>query len=208
MKKILLIVSTLSFFLLGSALLQTPHISYAEKNTDHEENHHHFIEKGDLQRLLEQGYSKKDILKAAHIAKYTDKNVDEVLKSYKENDSSWEKTAGHYGLDLEKLKKKCHKHKEKFLEENKETIIKNVAEYSGKTEKDIQSWLDEGVSLRFIVRGAAMAKASNKDLAELIKLHLEGQSYKDLKMNLHIDREKMHTEMMVLMKKIKEDIKN
>lgn len=208
MKKILMIVTALSFLLLGSAFSQTPSILYAKKGTDNTEHHHHFIKKEDFQRLLDQGYSKKEILKAGHIAKYANKNVDEVLKTYKDNESSWEKTAEQYGLDLKKIKQKYHEDKEKFLEENKDTVIENVVEYSGKTEKDIRSWLDEGVSLRFIVGGAALAKASNKDLSELIKLHKEGQSLKVIKKNLQFEHEKMHSEMMTLMKKIKEDIKD
>lgn len=212
MKKPWIILSAFTLLLLGSVFTITPNATYAEESIPQErhkdkEHHHSFMDEADFKRLTNQGYTKKEILKAAHIAKFADKKIDDVLKTYKDNDSSWEKTAAHYGLDLKDLKKKCHEHKEKFLEEHKEDVIKNVAKYSGKTEAQIQSWLDKGVPLRFIVGGSAMAKASNKDLAELVKLKQAGQSFKDIKNSLNLDKEKMHTEMKVLMKMIKEDIK-
>ncbi|QED47091.1 hypothetical protein [Cytobacillus dafuensis] len=208
MKKNKMILCTIIFMLFGAILWQAPLTTNADKNTELEQHHHDFITKEDFQRLLDKGYSKKDIRKAAHIAKYANKKTDDVLKFYKENNSSWKKTAEHYGLDMKKLKEECHEHKEKFLEEHKETVIEKVAEFSGKTESEIQAWLDEGVHLRFILIGAAMAKASNKDLAEVIKLKKEGQSFKDIKQNLNIDSEKMRDEMKALMKNIKDDIKD
>ncbi|WNS76722.1 hypothetical protein RRV45_06965 [Bacillus sp. DTU_2020_1000418_1_SI_GHA_SEK_038] len=195
----------------GFILAQSTIITYAENGRHHEikrDHHHHFINEGDLNRLLDQGYSKDEILRAAHIAKYSNKKVDDVLNVYKKNDSSWEKTAEHYGLDLKKLKEQYQEHKEKYLQEHKNEVIENVAEYSGKTEDEINSWVDKGISLRFIVVGAAIAKVSNKDLSELIKLKQEGLSFKDMKDSLNIDKEKVRAEKKALMKKIKEDIKD
>jgi predicted HicB family RNase H-like nuclease len=211
MKKLSIIACTISFLLLGSGFSLAPNLTNAEEGNKQEKLHHphrHFMNEADFQRLKDQGYTKKEIIKAAHIAKFADKKIDDVLKTYKDNGSSWDKTAAHYGLDMEKLKKQCHDQKEKFLEEHKEDVIENVAEYTGKTEAQIQGWLDEGVPLRFIVGGAAMAKASNKDLEELIKMKKGGQSFHDIKKSLNLDKAKMHEEMKVLMGKIKEDIKD
>ncbi|USK56447.1 hypothetical protein LIS82_08255 [Cytobacillus solani] len=208
MKKLSMIVCALSFLLLGSGFNQAPQLTNAEEGKQKENPHRHFMNEADFQRLIDQGYTKKEILKAAHIAKFADKKIDDVLKTYKESDSSWEKTAAHYGLDMEKLKKQCHEQKEKFLEEHKEDVIENVAEYTGKTETQIKSWVNEGIPLRFIVGGAAMAKASGKDMEELIKMKKNGQSFQDIKKSLHLDKGKLHKEMKVLMGKIKEDMKN
>ncbi|KAB2337097.1 hypothetical protein F7731_05580 [Cytobacillus depressus] len=210
MKKILVKVWFISFVIFGLTFVQTASSAYAKFHNEHfdgHSHHHHIISDAELVRLLDQGYSKGEILKAAHIAKFANKKVDDVLKVYKENDSSWEKTAKHYGLDLEMLKKKHHEHKEKFLQEHKEVVIANVAKYLGKKKEDIQALADEGIPLRFIIAGAAMSKISNKDLAELIKLKKEGKSFKEIKEILNIDRHQMYTEMKTLMMKIKEDIK-
>lgn len=192
-------------------LLQSSAGTYAEMNPhhEHEKKHHHsFINEKDMERLLDQGYSKKEILKAAHIAKYTNKKVDDVLNVYKKNDSSWDKTAEHFGLDMKKLRDQMCEQKEKFLQDHKEEVIENVAEYSGKTEEDIEKWLNDGISLRFIVMGTAMAKVSNKDLGELVQMKKDGKSFKEIKESLMIDREKLHKEKRLLMTKIKEDIKD
>ncbi|WP_102271957.1 hypothetical protein [Cytobacillus massiliigabonensis] len=211
MKKLSMIVCALSFLLLGSGFHQAPALTNAEEGKQLENPHiphRHFMNEADFKRLKDQGYTKKEILKAAHIAKFADTKIDDVLKTYKENDSSWEKTAAHYGLDMEKLKNKCHEQKEKFLEEHKEDVIENVAEHTGKTEAQIQAWVDEGIPLRFIVGGAALAKASNKDFEELIKMKMSGQSYQEIKKSLNLDKGKIHEEMKALMGKIKEDIKD
>lgn len=207
MKKLFVTGSAFVILLLGSVFVQTAVTTYAEVETREDDCHeHHFISKEEVKRLSEQGYSKKEIYTAAHIAKFADKNIEDVLKTYKENNSSWAKTTEHYGINMEKLKKSFHEEKEKYLAENKETVIENVAEYSGKTEEEIEGWVDKGISLRFIVGAAALAKASNKDIAELIKLKEEGKSYKDLRKSLNPDKKQFHEEMNTLMKKIKEDI--
>ncbi|MEH7343068.1 hypothetical protein V7122_04100 [Bacillus sp. JJ1532] len=195
----------------GFILAQSTVITYAENGGHHEfkrDHHHHFINEGDLKRLLDQGYSKEEILKAAHIANYSNKKIDDVLNVYKKNDSSWEKTAEHYGLDLKKLKEQYHEHKEKYLQDHKGEVIENVAEYTGKTEDEIKAWVDEGISLRFIVIGAAIAKVSNKDLSEVIKMKQEGLSFMHIKDSLKIDQKKVREEKKALMMKIKEDIKD
>ncbi|MBY0123125.1 hypothetical protein [Bacillus sp. S/N-304-OC-R1] len=209
MKRNLLRKWIIGVMVAGFLLVQASHITYAEVNPQHEGKHHHqFISEQDMERLLDQGFSKKEILKAAHIAKYTNNKVDDVLNVYKKNDSSWDKTAEHYGLDMKKLRKEMCEHKEKFLQEHKEEVIENVAEYSGKKEKDIEQWVNDGIPLRFIVMGAAMAKVSNKNLEELIQMKKEGKSFREIKESLMIDREKLREEKRSLMKKIKEDIKD
>ncbi len=201
----------IGMFAFGFIFAQSIVITYAENGGHHEfkrDHHHHFVNEGDLKRLLDQGYSKEEILKAAHIAKFSNKKIDDVLNVYKKNDSSWEKTAEHFGLDLKKLKEQFHVHKEKYLQDHKDEVIENVAEYSGKTEDEIKAWADEGISLRFIVIGAAISKVSNKDLSEVIKMNKEGLSFMDIKNSLKIDPQKVRAEKKVLMMKIKEDIKD
>ncbi|MFO1442724.1 hypothetical protein KDN24_05790 [Bacillus sp. Bva_UNVM-123] len=209
MKKLFITASSLCILLFGSIFLPTTVPTYAEEKTNEEEfkeHHHHFINEVDFNRLLKQGYSKGDIYKAAHIAKFANQKIDDVLKTYKESDSSWKKTAEHYGLNTEELKKKCHEELEKFLMKNKETVVENVAEYTGKTEAEIVGYVEEGIPLRFLIHAAVIAKAGNKDLAELIKLKKEGKSYKDLLKDLNLDHKKLHMEKKTLIKKIKEDI--
>ena len=207
MKKLFVTAGVFIILLLGSVFVQTANTTYAEEKTRECDCHdHHFISKEEVKRLSDQGYSKKEIFTAAHIAKFAGKNIDDVLKTYKENNSSWSKTSEHYGFNMEKLKKGFHEEKEKFLAENKETVIENVAEYSGKPEKEIEGWVNKGISLRFLVGAAALAKVSSKDLAEIIKLKEEGQSYKDIKKTLNPDNKQLHKEMKTLMMKIKDDI--
>lgn len=211
MNKILFKKWVIGFIAAGFLLFHSSAITFAERHNshEHERNHyHHFISKEDFERLLDQGYSKKEILKAGHIAKYANKNVDDVLKVYRDNDSSWDKTAEHYGLDMKKLRKQMCEQKEKFLQEHKDEVIENVAEYSGKSEEVIQNWINNGIHLRFIVMGAAMAKVSNKDLEEIIQMKRDGKTFKEIKESLNLDRDKLREEKKAIMKKIKEDIKD
>ncbi|MBT2690751.1 hypothetical protein J7I93_21660 [Bacillus sp. ISL-47] len=208
MKKRLLTVLAFCFLLIGSAFsvnaeTQPDKIPNQEDIGEHT---HSIIDESLLKSLQEKGYTKKEIYIASHIAKFSNQKVEEILAFYKKNDSSWEKTAQHYGVDLNKIKKNHH-HMDKFLEKNKDIVLKNVSEFSGKTAQELQGYLDKEIPLRFLVSGSAMAKAANKDLDEIIKMKEQGKSFHEIKKELNIEKEQIHTEMRKLVDKIQEDIK-
>jgi uncharacterized protein (DUF433 family) len=208
MKKRLLTVLAFCFLLIGSTLSVNAEVMPKDKTSNQEqkhEHHHRIIDESLLNSLQEKGYTKKEIFIAAHIAKFSKQKVEEVLAFYKKNDSSWEKTAQHYGVDLDKIRNHHH-HMDKFLEKNKDIVLKNVSEYSGKTAQELQGYLDKGISLRFLVSCSAMAKAANKDLGDIIKMKEQGKSFHEIKKELNLENEQIHTEMKKLVDKIQEDI--
>lgn len=211
MKKRIFTVLAFSFLLIGSAFLQNTEAAQKENSPGQEhkgEHHHHrFIDEALFKSLLEKGYTKKEIFTAVHIAKFSNQKIDDVLVFYKENGSSWEKTAKHYGVNLDEIKKKHHHHMEKFLEKHKDVVLQNVAKYSGKTPQELQAWLDSGIPLRFLVSGAVMAKAADKDLSEIIELKKQGKSFPEIKKELNLEKEQIHAEMRKLVDKIKKDIR-
>ncbi len=172
----------------------------------HHAHHHRMIDETLLKNLLEKGYTKKEIFIAVHIAKHSKQKVEDVLAFYKQNESSWEKTAQHYGVDLEKIKNHHH-HMDKFLEKNKEVVLQTVSKYSGKTPQDLQGYLEKGIPLRSLVSGAAMAKAANKDLDDVMKMKEKGKSFHEIKKELNLEKEQIHTEMRKLVDEIQKNIK-
>ncbi|MCC3645144.1 MULTISPECIES: hypothetical protein [Bacillaceae] len=206
-KKFLLFVS-FCFILIGAAISVNAESAPRGKSPAQEqihEHHHRMIDESLMKSLLEQGFTKREIFIAAHIAKFSNKQVAEVLTFYKKNNSSWEKTAQQYGVDLDKIKKHHH-HLDKFLEANKGVVLQKVSEYSGKSAQVLQGYLDKGVPLRFLVSGAAMAKAANKDLGEIIQLREQGKSLHEIKTELNVDKEQIHAEMKKLVDEIHKEI--
>ncbi|MCM3706286.1 MULTISPECIES: hypothetical protein [Cytobacillus] len=197
-------------FLAGGTLSVNAETAPSEKSPGHQEkheHHHRIIDEPLMKSLQEQGFTKREIFIAAHIAKFSNKQVTEVLTFYKENNSSWEKTAKQYGVDIEKIKKHHHHHMEKFLETHKEAVLQKVSEYSGKTPQVLQTYLDKGVPLRFLVSGAAVAKAANKDLDEIIQMREQGKSLLNIKTELNLDKEQIHAEMKKLIDEIHKEIR-
>ena len=77
---------------------------YDETHTDGHGFRHPFkkhVMKEEFQVLLDEGYSKKEIMNASMISNASDTKIEEVLKNFKEF-GSWSKTAEHYGVNLEK----------------------------------------------------------------------------------------------------------
>jgi hypothetical protein len=207
-KKFLLLLS-FCILLLGTALSVNAETAPKGKSPAQEqkhEHHHRMIDESLMKSLQEQGFTKKEIFIAAHIAKFSNKQVADVLTFYKKNNSSWEKTAQQYGVDLEKIKKHHH-HMDKFLEANKQVVLQKISEYSGKSTQVLQGYLEKGVPLRFLVSGAAMAKAANKDLGEIIQMREQGKSLPEIKTELNLDKEKIHAEMKKLVDEIHKEIR-
>ena len=61
-------------------------------------HHHKPISDEEIQSLEKLGYNKHEIWKAAHIARISNKEIQDVLAYYKQN-KSWEKTTEHFGID-------------------------------------------------------------------------------------------------------------
>ncbi|GLB58747.1 hypothetical protein [Cytobacillus sp. NCCP-133] len=209
MKKRISAVFVFCLLLVSSALSANAETAPKDHTPNHvqkQEHHHRIIDDSLLNSLQEKGFSKKEIFIAAHIAKFSKQKIEEVLDYYKKNDSSWEKTAQHYGVDLEKMKKHHH-HMDKFLEKNKDAVLQNVSKYSDNNTQELQGYLEKGISLRSLVSCAAMAKAANKDLADVMKMKEQGKSFHEIKKELKLNKEQIHNEMKKIVNEIQKDIK-
>lgn len=197
-----------SFLLLCTVVLFTAvtPISANTMNLSHEGSHHdhRLLKKEQLDQFMNQGYKKRDIYKAAHVAKFSGKSIEELLQYFKAHNSSWEETAKHYGVDLKKLHKH---HKFKFLKEHQSEAIKTLAVYTGKQEKEIKDWVNNGISLHFIVGAAAVAKLSGKPVDGLIEMKKQGKSSAEIKEKYKLEESKVHQEIKNIMRQIKKNVK-
>ncbi|KON89608.1 hypothetical protein AF332_24150 [Sporosarcina globispora] len=203
------LILVLSFYIILMGAASSANAETAPKGQspaqEHKHEHHHrMIDESLMKSLQEQGFTKKEIFIAAHIAKFSNNQVADVLTFYKNNYSSWEKTAHQYGVDIEKIKKHQH-HMDKFLESNKQIVLQKVSDYSGKSPKVLQGYLDKGIPLRFLISGAAMAKAANKDLGEIIQMKEQGKSFPEIKKELNVDKEQIHKELKKLVDEIQKE---
>jgi DNA-directed RNA polymerase specialized sigma subunit len=202
MKKITIITALLIVALTCSLSSTLVHAS--PDKFDHKHGHHHkLIEHEKAEQLKKQGYSKQDIFMAAILSKKTDKNIDEVLDSYKKT-KSWEKTAQQLGMDMEEFKRIDAMRKwESFVKNNEKEVKEYLAEYANKTNKEIDKYIEDGFPLRFLIGAAALAKLSEKPLEEIIAYKKEKKSFHDVMETLDINKEQLQQELQ----HFKEDVK-
>lgn len=203
MLKHLLIFSVLLFSLVFSPF------SYAEEapNKGNDEHHQHkLIDCEKMEELKKEGYSKQDIFMAAMLAKKGDKKIDEVLASYKKH-SSWEKTAKELGISTEDYEEIASMQEwRQFVKENRDGVIDYLATYTDKKPEDISGYLNEDISLRFLIGAAVLAKLSDKSLDEMVSDKKEGKSFHDLMDELDIDEDDLHKELDKFKTNMKKEI--
>lgn len=183
----------------------SPEKSQSEQEMEKQEKqdkHHRLIEEDKVKELTEKGFTKEEIFKGAILAKKSDKSVDDVLAIYKEK-QTWENTAKELGIDLDELKKiNSMVEWNQFLENHEPAVIDHLAAYTNKKSTDIQAYLDDKMSLRFLIGAAAMAKLSNKDLDEIVSLKKNGQSFHNIISTLNIKHEDLHNELNQFKKEV------
>ncbi|MFB6465195.1 hypothetical protein ACE38V_00110 [Cytobacillus sp. Hz8] len=199
MKKKFLIASlfTLCFFCLANssqAAKETINPEGDANTGQHQHHHMQLIDPDTVEDLMEEGYTKKDIFIALHIAKKANKEIEDVLSFYKKNKKSWDVTAKHFGVNLEEFKRMRQMNCQFFVK-NKEAIVQSLAKYTNKQPEQFQAYIKDDISLRFLVAGAAISKLSGKDLEEIVKLKKQGQSLHDIVDDLDIDHNQFHEEM-------------
>jgi hypothetical protein len=160
---------------------------------------HLHISQDDFFKLEKLGYTKHDIIKAAHIAKHANKSVESVLSYFKKH-PSWDETAKHFGVDLEKIKAE---HIEKHRQLYKDKIVKFLSSYTNHTPKEINQYLQNDVDLHFLIVAAAIEKTSNTDLSKIIQYKKDGKSFDEIMNSVNADPKVVFEEV----KKIHHEIK-
>lgn len=159
--------------------------------------HHKFISEEQYKSLTEKGYQKREIRKAARIAKFSGKDINTVLDYYKQN-KNWKETAKKFGVD----KKKLHKHH--MSKEAKAKLLKKVAEMQKSTPDQVkQTMRDYEVSLFQLATLNIISQKSNTPLNDVLKMKKDGMHVKQIAEKLNVKKEDIHAEM----KKLKAELK-
>lgn len=171
---------------------------------------HAKIDKSEWKSLLEQGYKKKDLVYAKEIAHFAKKEMKDVL-TYYEKSKSWEKTATHFGVELEVVKDKMKEMKRKrderkqFYEEYEEEIFQYLAEYTETSEEELRAYQEsrEKFRLHKLMKAAVIAKLSNQTIGDVWKEYEKGTPWKEIAKRNSLDQETIWKEL----RKVKEEIK-
>ncbi|AQQ61488.1 MULTISPECIES: hypothetical protein [Bacillus] len=165
-------------------------------------HHHKPISDEEIQSLEKLGYNKHEIWKAAHIARISNKEIQDVLAYYKQN-KSWEKTAEHFGIDPSKLKKH-HMNKE-----TKQALLQQLATMQKSTPDQLKQKMKEyNIKLRHLTVLTIISQKSNTPLDDVLKMKKDGMDIKQIAEKLNVKREDIRAEMMKLVKSIKEQKTN
>lgn len=192
MKKLVTLI-----LLLGLTTLPIHYVgaSSEKKGDSHQHEHHHkHIDCEKAEELKEKGYSKQDIFMGAMLAKKSNKEIENVLEMYKEN-KSWEKTAEQLGIAKEEFERiKAMREWGQFVKDNPDAVKEYLASYSNMKMADIESYIDEDISLRFLIGASVLAKLSDKKLEEMVAYKKDGKTFHDILKELNIDKEALHKE--------------
>lgn len=161
-------------------------------------HHHKIISEKQIQSLEKQGYKKHEIWKAAHIAKISKKDINDVLSYYKQN-KSWKETAKHFGVDPKKM------HRHHMSKEMKAALLKKVAEIQKSTPEQMKKTMEDNhLHLRHLAVLTIIAQKSNTPFNDVLKMKKDGMHVKQIAEKLNVKREDIRAEMMKLIQSVKQ----
>ncbi|MGG4039728.1 hypothetical protein [Heyndrickxia ginsengihumi] len=162
-------------------------------------HHRLIIKQSELDALLKKGYSKHDIFHALFIYEHSkQKTTLENILQYHKQHPSWKETAKHFGVDIEKIKKEHREARNRFYATHKDKIINYLATYNHTSKQTIQKYVSKNEDLHFLIFASAIAKVSNKNLDQIMRLHQEGKSPHEIVKQLKIDRGKLFKEIRTI----------
>ncbi|MEI4831222.1 hypothetical protein WAX78_17490 [Bacillus sp. FJAT-53711] len=162
--------------------------------------HHKLISEEQYKSLIEKGYKKHEIWKAARIAKLSGKDINAVLEYYKQK-HTWKETAQHFGVDPKKLHK-FHKHH--MSKEMEGKLLQKVADMQKSTPDQVkQTMRDYEVSLFHLAVLNIISQKSGTSLNDVLKMKKDGMNVKQIAEKLNVKKEDIKTEM----KKLKASLK-
>ncbi|MFE8700161.1 hypothetical protein ACFYKX_06040 [Cytobacillus sp. FJAT-54145] len=212
MRKVWMItVAFLLAIVIGGASASSASFVSPENDSKMNKNHHHrhHLMKEKAEELMNQGYTKEEIFMGAMLSKKSDKRIEDVLSLYKEKNKSWEETAKELGVDNEELEKiKSIQQWGKFVEENREDVIKQLAAYSNTKVEGIEAYIKDGYPLHFLIGAAAVGNLSNQSLEEILKYKKDGKSFHDIIKELNIDHMALRDEIEKFQNDVKKEVEN
>lgn len=140
--------------------------------------------------LLEQGYSKKEILIANRIAEKSEQSIEDILAFYSKT-KSWEETTEHFNVKL---------HHSEHFEKNKEELEKLLSHYTGLSNEKVDEYAKK-YSLRTFTKAAILSKLTEQTIDEILK---SDKSFKELIEKYQIEQSQVKEEF----KKIRSAIKD
>lgn len=203
MKKILLLTTVLciSFFCFTPGMLAAKDMDSQGEGSNHQ-MHKPMIDDDKMENLIKQGYTKKEIFIALHMSKKANFEIDEILSYYTKSNKSWEATAKHFGINFEEFKR-FKKMNCEFFKKNQTAIIQVLADYLDKKPEEINAYIKDGISLRFLVAAAAISELSDKSIEEIIKLKQQGQSLQEISQTLQLNHQQIHEEINEILDDVK-----
>ncbi|WP_151705802.1 hypothetical protein [Weizmannia acidilactici] len=156
--------------------------------------HHQMAPVQNMQKWLQEGYTKKEVYHAAFIAEHSGKKMEAVLQYYKKH-KSWKETATHFGVDVGKIRAEHHEAKEHFYAANKENIIRYLAQYNGRSRADIEKYARREEDRHFLILASALAKLGHKNLDTVMKMHRSGNDPQEIIESLKVDRHALFKEV-------------
>lgn len=130
----------------------------------------------DFEKYKAKGYSHRDVVHAAFLAKASGKTIDKVL-SYKTEDTTWKYVTKKLGVTTEELKNT-----------RQDMMAERIATKTGSEKADILNLFNQGYRSRDIMMAGELAKHSSKPMSEILDMKKINNNWRDVASSLGVSQ--------------------
>lgn len=141
------------------------------------------IDQSVIVKYQNQGKANKDLVRAAFLAKASDKSFESVI-TLKTDNNTWQDVANTLGVDKTKLKTV-----------RQEMAAKHLSQRLNIPQNDIQALFNQGYHQRDIAMAGLLASHSNKSLSDVLGMKKINNTWQDVSKELGVDLKALKQEM-------------
>lgn len=138
------------------------------------------ISETDFTNYKAKGYSQKDVIHAALIAKASGKSLDSVI-SLKTADTTWHYVMGKVNVTKDQLK-----------QVQQDLFIDSIVQRTGADKTAVTNLSKQGYQGRDIMMAAELAKLSSKPINDVIAMKKINNTWQDVASSLGVDKASLH----------------
>ncbi|MDN4595356.1 hypothetical protein [Polycladomyces subterraneus] len=166
----------------------------------------------EVQSLLDRGTRPRQLVPAAVIAKLSGQKIETVLATKK--GKTWVQVAQSFHVDRQAFRRELSRVLPKdrlirlFLQRHPGVALQTVASYLGKDPQQLSQLIQRyQLKPRDVIKAAVLAKASGKDITQVVAMKTSQKQWRDVAVSLGLKREDVRDEVQQLKKMFRQQLK-
>ncbi|MBN2908957.1 hypothetical protein JQC72_05390 [Polycladomyces sp. WAk] len=166
----------------------------------------------EIQSLTERGIQPRQLVPAAVIAKLSRQKIETVLAAKK--GKTWGQVAQSFHVDRQAFRRELsrvlpkHRLLRLFIQRHPEVALQTVSAYLGKDPLQLAQLIRQSqLKPRDVIKAAVLAKASGKDIAQVVAMKTSQNTWRDVAQSLGLKREDVRDEARQLKKLFRQQLK-